>query len=140
MQTFLPYSDFYKCALCLDKKRCWKQVVEASQLIAGLENRTPGNGWRNYPASKMWANYLPAFKMYYNMFWSVSIQTHNIKADKLQLIHFNEAIIYPPWLGDKRLHESHRSNLLRKNKEFYSKYGWTEPDNLPYWWPTHHGY
>jgi len=34
----------------------------------------------------------------------------------------------------KEIHASHRSNLLRKNFEFYSKFGWKEPDNLPYIW------
>jgi hypothetical protein len=40
----------------------------------------------------------------------------------------------PKWLGNKKFHASHRSNLLRKDKEFYIKYGWTEPDNLSYIW------
>lgn len=29
MQTFLPFPDFLESAKALDKKRCWKQVVEA---------------------------------------------------------------------------------------------------------------
>jgi len=41
---------------------------------------------------------------------------------------------YPRWLGDEKLHASHRSNLLRKNPEWYSKFGWKEPNNLPYVW------
>jgi hypothetical protein len=40
----------------------------------------------------------------------------------------------PHWLGDEELHASHRSNLLRKDKEYYSKFGWLEPDNLEYKW------
>ena len=36
----------------------------------------------------------------------------------------------------KKIHASHRSNLLRKDPEFYGKYGWTEPDNLEYIWPV----
>jgi hypothetical protein len=42
----------------------------------------------------------------------------------------------PPWLGDEGVHASHRSNLLRKDREFYSKYGWAESDDLPYVWPV----
>lgn len=41
----------------------------------------------------------------------------------------------PVWFGDKDFHASHRSNLLRKDAAFYSKYGWVEPDTLPYIWP-----
>ena len=33
MQTFLPYPDFQRSAAVLDKKRCWKQVVETKQII-----------------------------------------------------------------------------------------------------------
>ena len=43
---------------------------------------------------------------------------------------------YPPWFGNEKIHASHRSNLLRKDPEFYGKYGWTEPDNLEYVWPV----
>lgn len=43
---------------------------------------------------------------------------------------------YPVWLLDSRLSISHRSNLLRKDPVYYGKFGWTEPDNLPYFWPT----
>jgi hypothetical protein len=43
----------------------------------------------------------------------------------------------PPWLGDPAFHASHRSNLLRKDPEHYGKFGWSEPDNLPYVWPAH---
>jgi hypothetical protein len=42
----------------------------------------------------------------------------------------------PPWLGDERLHQSHRSNLIRKLPDLYrDKLGWTDPDDLPYFWP-----
>jgi hypothetical protein len=40
----------------------------------------------------------------------------------------------PIWFGDKKFHDSHKSNLLRKNPIHYSKYKWNVPDNLPYVW------
>lgn len=43
---------------------------------------------------------------------------------------------YPTWLGNEAFHASHRSNLLRKSPEHYSQFGWTEPHDLPYIWPT----
>lgn len=42
---------------------------------------------------------------------------------------------YPPWFGLHELHASHRSNLLRKDSVHYGRFGWAEPDNLPYVWP-----
>lgn len=44
----------------------------------------------------------------------------------------------PPWFGLEEFHASHRSNLLRKDFAFYSRYGWIEEDSLPYYWPTKH--
>jgi hypothetical protein len=41
----------------------------------------------------------------------------------------------PSWLGDPQFHAAHRSNLLRKDPEYYGKFGWTEPDDLEYPWP-----
>jgi hypothetical protein len=38
-------------------------------------------------------------------------------------------------MGQEEIHASHRSNLLRKDSEFYGKFGWAEPDDLPYFWP-----
>jgi hypothetical protein len=42
----------------------------------------------------------------------------------------------PSWLGDDAVHASHRSNLLRKDLRHYSRFGWTEPDDLEYVWPV----
>lgn len=42
----------------------------------------------------------------------------------------------PLWFGNHDFHASHRSNLLRKDYTFYSKYGWTEPSTLEYVWPV----
>jgi hypothetical protein len=49
-----------------------------------------------------------------------------------------EALIvpYPKWFGNKKFHASHRSNLLRKDHNHYSRFGWQEPDDLPYYWPV----
>lgn len=41
----------------------------------------------------------------------------------------------PPWLGLDQFHASHRSNLLRKNPDWYKQFNWSEPDDLPYIWP-----
>lgn len=42
----------------------------------------------------------------------------------------------PPWFGDEVFHQSHRSNLVRKDPEHYRKYFPDVPDNIPYVWPV----
>jgi len=41
----------------------------------------------------------------------------------------------PPWVGDEQFHASHRSNLLRKDRQWYGQFEWKESDDLPYVWP-----
>jgi hypothetical protein len=43
-------------------------------------------------------------------------------------------IAYPEWFGRKNFHAAHRSNLPRKDLNFYGQYNWSEPPDLPYLW------
>ena len=138
MQTFLPYRDFKQSAICLDKKRQFKQVVEASQIYNTLIHKR--KAWQNHPAVLMWKGYEDALAEYHNVCWEVAKEKWGIKFVKLSKIAMGDVVIYPPWLGNEKFHASHRSNLLRKNIEYYSQFGWTEPPNLEYFWPTKEGY
>jgi hypothetical protein len=42
-------------------------------------------------------------------------------AEKLRVHERPDPAVLPPWFGDERSHASHRSNLLRKDPEFYGK-------------------
>lgn len=132
MQTFLPVPNFTESALILDKKRCWKQVVEAKQILRCLYGQT--DGWKNHPAVKMWKSYENSLCKYYNEFLIYCLEYHKINTS-MCLIEIVTNIKDPPWLGDNSFHSSHRSNLLRKDPKFYGRYGWTELPTLPYFWP-----
>jgi hypothetical protein len=146
MQTFMPYSDFTLSLNCLDYKRLGKQRVETKQLLNALAGLT--KGWVNHPAAKMWRGHEAALARY----GAISSRLWLERGYKDSLLPFFEeqeklwaektGIDKPPWMGDERVHASHRSNLLRKDKVFYGAYGWTEPDTLPYLWPvlTDYGY
>jgi hypothetical protein len=45
-----------------------------------------------------------------------------------------EKIKYPKWIFKRKLINSHRSNLLRKDNKYYSEFKWKVKDNLPYYW------
>jgi hypothetical protein len=47
-----------------------------------------------------------------------------------------EDVTLPHWLGREDFHASHRSNLIRKDPIWYGQFGWTEPNNIEYIWPT----
>ena len=130
MQTFLPYEDFKRSAEVLDDKRLGKQRVESMQIYKACV--LDDYGWKNHPATKMWVGYEYALLEYMN----VMIQTWVERGFKntMGIARFDTKIVMPPWLGDADLHASHRSNLLRKDRDFYSKYDWSESDDMPYYW------
>jgi hypothetical protein len=132
MQTFLPYADFDESAKCLDSKRLGNQAYrEGKTLIDG--------GWKNHPASKMWKGYEYALAEYClaclrelqnrGRHYPQWFEYFENKKNQFQ----NTGL--PPWIGNKEFHDSHKSNLMRKDKEHYSKYFGDFPDNLPYIWP-----
>jgi hypothetical protein len=137
MQIFLPYSDFEKSLKVLDYKRLGKQRVEAHQIISAITNRpkldgTPYKGWVNHPCTIMWRGYVDALKHYYNLSiteWISRGYNNTMSYEKI-----TSKIIYPSFLGFDKFHASHRSNLLKKDAEFYSKYLWTESNKNPYVW------
>ena len=148
MQTFLPYAEFDDSAKCLDTKRLGKQRVEAYQILKvllgiGKRNKNGKLAWENHPAVNMWKGYEIALYKYAESICKEWI-SRGYKDTVLQklsdlyqtyLLKYDKEMLYPKWLGNEKLHASHRSNLLRKNKEYYSKFNWKEPDNLEYVWP-----
>ncbi|QLD10347.1 MSMEG_6728 family protein [Microbacterium oleivorans] len=141
MQTFLPYPSFSESAAVLDTARLGKQRVETLQLLRA--NTVPDYGWRHHPAAKMWRGYLPALVSYglaMTDAWTAAGRADTVRE---QLLTFapgvdgvpQAALDMPPWLGDEALHLSHRSNLVRKDPEFYRPHFGGIPDDLPYVWP-----
>ena len=134
MQTFLPYSDFQKTVEVLDYRRLCKQRVEALQILKIISGLDSNSRWRNHPAVRMWKNNPSALAEYYNFCvkeWIWRGYKNTMKLQKIQ-----HPIKYPSWLGKEEFHSAHRSNLLRKNKEFYGNFGWAESSDLAYIWPV----
>lgn len=135
MQTFLPLPDFAASARVLDRQRLGKQRVEAWMLHDILVN--PDSRWwrwRPHPVVRMWRGHEEALAAY---FWTmVEEWTRRGYRSTIVLPRPVAPVAMPPWLGDERLHASHRSNLLRKLPEWYGRFGWREGPEQPYWWPV----
>lgn len=136
MQTFLPVQNFRECAEILDDRRLNKQIIEALTIYKTItENR---KAWSNHPIVKMWRDYPEALILYYNecLFEWKNVRGRNHKYEEINIDR--SKTIFPLWLGDERLHSSHRANLLRKDFIFYSRYGWKENsmdyEKIPYCW------
>ena len=150
VQTFLPYPDFAATAAALDPRRLGKQRVEALQILRGLT--VPGYGWRHHPAVKMWAGYEEALVRYgleICRMWSArghadtcatSLTTELQGRCGVSPVRGQPELAatrdLPPWLGDPRLHLSHRTALLRKDPGHYGPRFAPVPEDLPYVWPS----
>lgn len=137
MQTFLPYPDLAASAKVLDMRRLGKQRVEVLQILATLcEDR---KGWRNHPAVRMWRGFEPALARYGDAVcaeWTGRGYRDTCQAKMRGFVPAEADGELPPWFGDAALHASHRSNLLRKDGQWYGKFNWHEGPDLPYVWPT----
>lgn len=140
MQTFLPYPSFTRTAQVLHPRHLGNQFYrEGLTILRG--------GWKNHPASKMWAGHHGALCRYLialheelrsrGKSYPKVLEEVYLTWDKL--VNNTAECGNPTWLGNESFHSSHRSNLLRKDKEkgwnWYTRFGWTEPDNLAYIWP-----
>ena len=136
MQTFLPHESFEKSAQVLDWRRLGKQRVEGMQIINAITGKKrkdgkPYKGWINHPCSVMWKDYVPALKHYTNVIiqeWINRGYNNNME------FYDTGKIIMPDWIGNEKFHSSHRANLLRKDFDYYSQFGWTENPERPYVW------
>lgn len=137
MQTFVPVPNFTESAKVLDYRRLGKQRVETMQIInAIIFNRQ--HGWRHHPATKMWeqnVNGLSAYGVAICEEW-ISRGYRDTCLNKIKNLVMPDSDDLPRWWGDERVHSSHRSNLLRKNPDYYSQFGWIDDPSAEYFWPT----
>lgn len=110
-----------------------KQRVETFQVLNILLSRTPTKGWRNHPVTLMWTGYESALQMYQNITIAEWVNRGYNNTMKFEDVTATD-VVMPPWFGDNRIHQSHRSNLLRKDYTYYSQY-FDEPVDLEYFWP-----
>ena len=141
MQTFLPVADFEQSAKMLDYRRLGKQRVEGMQLLNAMQPDYDKKGWVKHPAKIMWDGYEDALKHYVNVMiaeWKKRGYNNTMKFYDTPL-DFD----LPSWLGNDKIHKSHRLNLLRKEFKHYAQL-WPEEairyandiEMYPYYWPV----
>lgn len=132
MQTFLPYPSFARTMRVLDDSRLGNQIYREGLTLAT-------GGWPNHPASRMWQGHIHWLCLY-----CIAGLDELKRRDRYYPHHYStfyhlaslhENTGPPQWLGNRRFHRSHQSNLLRKDPIYYRKFFPNVPDNLPYIWP-----
>lgn len=144
MQTFLPFEDFEKCAQSLDNKRLYKQIVECKQILNVLMDYDNAKDWKNHPAVLMWKGYEDALQLYQA---TIFVEWFERRWGENQFIDYSVSeqkdrdVKMPSWLGDERVHSSHRANLFYKDQNCYKEFK-DDYESLminskpPYWWPV----
>jgi pyrimidine dimer DNA glycosylase len=161
VNTFLPYASFYRSADVLDRQRLGRQRVEVLIILRALYG---GRGYQNHPAVEMWRKKevaLASYGLYMCDEWIARGYEDNVAEEICDFFPFSQRSDLkmspklllslgelPWWFGWYAFHESHRSNLLRKNPEWYGRRIRGERINngpfrrvilpsLPYVWPSH---
>lgn len=149
MQTFLPLPDFAASAAALDDRRLGKQRVEALQVLRALTRVT--YGWKRHPAVRMWVGFaegVAAYGLAVCDEWvargradtcaatiGADLAAAGLPPPRTQA-ELAAAHRLPDWLGDERLHRSHRAALVRKDPEHYGPLFPDADPELPYFWPV----
>jgi hypothetical protein len=143
MQTFLPLASYEGTAKVLDYKRLGKQRVESWQILQAIEKRKQGikvGAWLNHPCVLMWEQaeiQLIQYSIAICKEWIARgykdsmLERFEAKLEHYQSLDF--ADVLPCFLGNDDFHQSHRSNLLKKDFPYYSQF-FTDPIDLPYVW------
>lgn len=129
LNTFLPYPDYTLSAQVLDNKRLGKQRVEVKQILLGQ--------FPNHPCCKMWKGHEYSLCEYGQAVCAEWTGRGFEDSIGHWLLDFKSKLTDtgpPLWLGKESIHNSHQSNLLRKDPVYYGTFGWKVPDYLPYDW------
>jgi hypothetical protein len=142
--TFLPLPNLRLSAIVLDRKRQGKQRLEVVDILNAMHD--PSSRLRRHAAVRMWIGYtdaLVAYGLAVCQDWIDSGCEDN-QYDKILafstlgkgILPTQDNVVLLLWFGRESFHASHRGNLLRKNRRWYSAFGWKESPLLPYEWPV----
>jgi len=141
--------SYGKTARALDDRTLGHQRVEALELLELLLGGEKPRG----PAARMWFGYEYALAVYGMMMCMEWVHNRGC-ADNLFFKFYNAiqdvkkdepdfSYIEPPWFRDADVLRSHRSNLVRRQRElkipggerYTAAFGRATPKNMPYLWP-----
>lgn len=134
MQVFVPEATFEDIAKVLDYRRLGKQRVETFQILRCNLGLVPG--WYNHPASRMWRGHEAGLSAY-GVAMCTEWKRRGYKDETMERIVAlakPDPTDLPVWWGREDVMLSHRSNLIRKDPDFYRPLWDGVPDDLPYVW------
>lgn len=135
LMTYLPYPDITFSLVALRPEHRLKQRKDALDIYNFL--RLEKN--LDLKICKMWEGYHNCLARYFNIVNSLCDQDGAPKMPDLDRGYEQQEglykLVFPPWWGNPKLHQSHRSNLIKLDKDYERWFSGT-PKNLPLYWPS----
>lgn len=116
-----------------------ESVRQSYQCPACMGAGSKPRAWANHPATRMWRGYTNTLINYcWDMCdeWKRRGFDDSVAQTVAHYVQHGERSLVPPWLGDERLHASHRAALLYKLPSHYSQFNWNETPKQDYYWPV----
>jgi len=135
MNIYIPETSITECAKIFDPRLLRKQQNETLYVIKAILDIS--KGWAHHPTTKMWKGYETALAAYGIAIceeW-VNQGGTNTVAPKIRKLVEPDATNLPSWWGTKKIHESHRSALIRRLPSFYVPLWPSLSSELPLVWP-----
>jgi hypothetical protein len=150
MNILLPLPSFTHSVAVLDRERLGKQRFDCRQVLAALRAERKGGSmtFGGEPVVTLWRGYESALALYYTfcvnewvsrgynntMVTPYDLATWQRRPGEDAFLTENVAQIkLPHWLGDGKLHESHRAWLLSSAPDHYRQLDWVEVAQDLHW-------
>lgn len=128
MQVFVPFYDIYMTASCLDRRRLWKQVLEAKQIIMAIDGIS--EAWKNHPVTKMYTPYLQWLVNYMNCleaYWEGDLNRASMYSKVIKCIK------NPIFLTQEFL-DNHKKRLYTKDPVYYNQFSYLGTSEVNMYW------
>lgn len=120
----------------LDNKRLGSTRYEGKGVLTSVLRWEAGVRSGTWPCVLVWVGYSECLKQYLNAAEEEWRARGKNTTSAYYAIFGSGNPPRPLGISDPTFISKMRSNLLAKDFDFYSKYGWTEVPGLPYYWPV----
>ncbi len=141
MKIYITHSTFKECAQALSNKDLRQARLNARDLLLFLESDYVQD--HNLPWRDMWHGHEGALCLYG---MAVSYERHqrghpdmvifqSFERHRKQHVKFRRSVVFPWWLEDDKLHETHRATLAFQDPDHYARLFPGVDPQPALWWP-----
>lgn len=147
LMVWLPYPNLRLSVHCLSAFHLGKQFADSVTILRVLAGHNGGGHGKFVTTTSAWGHN-PESLLVYSSFAHTELYKRGWTRDhpnprtpegkkhfKLPGEWYTDEYQVPDWVGVERIHASHRSYLITKDREWYSQFAWTEYESRVIVWP-----